>query len=229
MFMDNDFLPRFSYRKYPGLGAGDLLPVVFCCLLAAVMVSTSCLGLATPLPPEDVNPIDDTIPEYHHVIPLGVLAYELRPPKRPFYLMAASVGSDFDGWKVLGSGYHKYIVDREGARVSQYPRRLLFRVSAGARDQALIGHYRDPITSRCKLNELLVGLRFRLKLFRGVHARALQPQMVRQVGVPEDIPFEERVYVVGFDLNGAPLSDRVVLEVLSPAGECIGKFHFDLY
>lgn len=172
---------------------------------------------------------DDFVGEYRSIIPLGIQAYELHPERRPFYVMASATGADFDGWRVLGGDYHRYIVGRDGTRVSRYPNHIVFRVSAGARDRSLMSSRRDVVTSAYDMNRLLLGLQFRLKLFRGLQARAVKPQFVRQIGAPAETPLEERIYLVGFDLPDVPISDRMVLEVLEPDGERISKFHFDLY
>ena len=46
--------------------------------------------------------------------------------------------------------------------------------------------------------------------------------------MPPDIPYDERVYQISFDIGRIPITDRVVLEVLSPSGERLCKFHLDL-
>jgi hypothetical protein len=48
------------------------------------------------------------------------------------------------------------------------------------------------------------------------------------IGVPADVPYDERVYRINFALDKLPITDRCVLEVLSPTGERLTKFHFDL-
>jgi hypothetical protein len=48
------------------------------------------------------------------------------------------------------------------------------------------------------------------------------------IGVPSDISYDERIYRVTFNLNQMPITDRFVLEVRSPEGNRMAKFHFDL-
>lgn len=182
---------------------------------------------AAPRPKNVTLPAGPTT--YRTEIPLDVLTYELHPTKRPFYVAASAVGNEFDGWKVLGRDHHRYLVTDDGMRVTRYPEHIVFRVSAGAVDKRLMSDYRQIVSSQCDMNRLLVGLQFRLKLFRGVHARALHPRSIRHIGVPPDLPFEERTYLVSFDLKDVPISDRMVLEVITPEGERLSKFHLDLY
>ena len=46
--------------------------------------------------------------------------------------------------------------------------------------------------------------------------------------MPAEVPYDERIYLAGFNLNGVPATDRIVLEVLDPAGARISRFHLEL-
>ena len=48
------------------------------------------------------------------------------------------------------------------------------------------------------------------------------------IGVPADVAYDERVYRISFSGQKIPVSDRCILEVLSPTGERLTRFHFDL-
>jgi hypothetical protein len=73
----------------------------------------------------------------------------------------------------------------------------------------------------------MLGLRFRLKIFkRHPRHRTREPKVVSVIGVPADVPYDERVYRVSFKLDRIPLKHRIVLE-LSPGGERISKFHLE--
>ena len=48
------------------------------------------------------------------------------------------------------------------------------------------------------------------------------------IGVPDDVPYNERVYRVAFEIGSVPTDRRMLLEVLTPQGERICKFHLDL-
>lgn len=198
-------------------------------------VSVLLLGVvaSSPLPAvpraRDLAALANPVAEYRSEIQLDMLTYELRPSRRPFYVTVSAIGTEFDGWKVLGREHHRYLVTSDGMRVTHYPEHIVFRVSAGAVDKRLMSRYRDAVMAQCDMNHLLLGLQFRLKLFRGVNARALHPKAVRHIGVPPEEPFEERTYLVSFDLPNVPISDRMVLEVITPEGERISKFHMDLY
>ncbi len=58
--------------------------------------------------------------------------------------------------------------------------------------------------------------------------QVIQPVLVRQIGMPADVPYDERVYRIAFDTGNIPVDARLVLEVFSPKGELLTKFHFEL-
>ena len=80
--------------------------------------------------------------------------------------------------------------------------------------------------------------RRRVRLFFFVHARfqaaalpaqrQVAPVSVQLIGVPQDVPYDERVYRVTFDVGDLLVTDRCVLMVLSPDGERLTRFHFNL-
>jgi hypothetical protein len=190
-------------------------------LFAAVAVARGSHKTHTPPPA--------TVLLYHDVVPLGVFAYTLKPEGRSFYLMASSVNPSFNGWRVVGDDTEKQLLDASGTPVRAYPSRLTFRVSASGRYISKLEMPRDMLKADCTVNEYLLKLGFRMVVFRGLESRAVHPRQVRSIGVPPDVPFDERVYLVEFDAQDIPVTDRVVLEVLAPTGERIGKFHLDLY
>ena len=102
-----------------------------------------------------------------------------------------------------------------------------FRVTAGTKDR-LTDTPGYPISTQTKLNEFLLNLRFRVKVFRGIDARILQPQEVKMIGIPADEPYNERIYRVAFDLGDVNIEDRVVLEIFEGNNDQrISKFHLE--
>jgi hypothetical protein len=77
-------------------------------------------------------------------------------------------------------------------------------------------------------HDFLLKLKFSLKVYDGMEMRLIEPESVQMIGVPSDVPYDERVYRIGFNLDQIPVTDRFVLEVLSPEGERLTRFHFDL-
>jgi hypothetical protein len=46
--------------------------------------------------------------------------------------------------------------------------------------------------------------------------------------MPADVPYDERVYRVNMNVGRLPISDRLVIDVLSPQGERLTHFPFIL-
>ena len=78
------------------------------------------------------------------------------------------------------------------------------------------------------VSDYLLRLQFRVKIFRALQVTVLQPKLVKLVGIPGDVSYDERIYRVSFDLGEVPVADRIVLEVLSPAGHRLTRFHLDM-
>jgi hypothetical protein len=78
------------------------------------------------------------------------------------------------------------------------------------------------------MNSFLLGMNFRLKIYRGLKVSVMKPERVHLIGVPADQPFEERVYKVAFDTNEIPLDARLVLEVTGPDGARLSRFHLEV-
>ena len=203
-----------------------LLPYCFTsvALLAIFTLSTAAVARNRPAPPRTPY-----APTYHSMVPLGAILYQLKPAKRDFYLEVSALDPAFEGMQVKTVAERPYVVDPSGARVQRYPEHLTFRVSAGVQVKKAIDSYREPVRAACDLNYYLSHLRFRVKVFRGLYDHAMHPAAVYVQPGPSSAKVEGRVYEVAFDMQNVPLEDRVVLEVLSPSGERIGKFHLDLY
>jgi hypothetical protein len=161
-------------------------------------------------------------------IPLGTDTLRLVPAKRLVYLLASAEVPALDGVREVGEGGSRVLISADGVPLEQFPQVITFRVTASARPEELLESRPFSVAYECDLNQYLLGLKFRLKIFNGLHVTVLEPEAVRQIGVPADLPYDERIYRVSFRLNEVPLQHRMFLEVLSPAGERISKFHLDL-
>lgn len=162
--------------------------------------------------------------QFRTPIPLGVDGYELDGV--PIALLVAIEDAHFDGWQRVGEGGSAVLLDASGNPVRFYPESVRFRITASAREK-LIG-MSDPLPVAVSSDELLKGLRFRLKVFRALRYRHIQPESVSMIGVPANLDYPERIYRARFALGRLPIEDRVVLEVLAPGGQRIARFHLDL-
>ena len=160
-------------------------------------------------------------------IPLGAEQFKLVPGGSEFYVMASVESPQFDGVRRITENERVRLATNTGNPFRFYPEYLQFRVSSSARDK-LIDNDPWKIPATTDLNSFLTGLKFRIKIFKGLSARVIHPAFVEELGVPDDVPFDERIYSVGFNIGKVPIEDRVVMEVVAPSGERLCKFHLDL-
>jgi hypothetical protein len=165
----------------------------------------------------------------HTLIPLGNVSFTLDGHRNPLHFWATAQSASFEGWRIVGDGRARALLSPNGEAVRYYPRALDFRVTASASgNPALELEHPLPLQVSSPLDDYLRNLQFRLKIFRGLHARVVQPTAVKMIGMPADVPYDERIFRVSFELPMVPIQDRMVLEVLAPDGERICKFHLDL-
>lgn len=161
-------------------------------------------------------------------MPLGAEAFDLKPANQRFYLLACMEDTRFDRLEISRVRSSRFVIDSTGHLWHDYPSKLAFRVTATALADILRNLDSDQITEPGDLNSFLLGLKFRLKVYRGLQVRVLPPDSVKMIGMPSDVPYNERVYRVSFDSSGIPVDDRLVLEVLSPQGQLLTRFHLEL-
>jgi hypothetical protein len=160
-------------------------------------------------------------------IPLGIESFRLEPSKSDFYLMASAEQPDFVGLQRITEGERDRLVSGTGKPFNFYPERVQFRLTASARER-LTEDRPFPTKATESLPELFLKLHFRLKIFHGLNYRYVQPSYVDDIGMPRDVPYDERIFRIGFNVGKVPIEDRIVMEVLSPTGERLCKFHLDL-
>jgi len=165
--------------------------------------------------------------EYHSMVPLGMETFAVRPWHSTLTVMALAENPEFEGWRRL-SGTERKLVTTDGQAVEFYPAQVTFRVTATTEDKPADAQPAFPMATRVPENDYLLKLRFRLKIFHGLQTSIVEPTHVDMIGVPADVQADERIYRMSFDLQRVPMDDRVVLEVLSPDGGRLCKFHLDL-
>lgn len=161
-------------------------------------------------------------------LPLGADGYLLRPLNRKFFLMASADNPEFNMVRVTRIHLGGTVVGADGTEMRHYPQQLSFRVTASALESDMLTNDVDAVNYSGDLNSFLLGMHFRLKVYRGLKVSLLKPERVHLIGVPADQPFEERVYKVAFDTNDLPLDARLVLEVTGPDGEKLSRFHLEV-
>jgi hypothetical protein len=196
----------------------------------AVIIATGCSAQSNSFGQfgKFVSQESDQVFELRAPLPLGADAYHLQPINRNFYLLASVEDPQFNGVRVSRVRTDEFVVDAAGHHWQKYPEELSFRVTATAMADILNNLDTTEINEPGDLNSLLLGLKFRLKVYRGLNVRILPPSSMKQIGMPADVPADERVFRVSFDTKDLPVDDRLVLEVLSPGGQLLSRFHLEL-
>ncbi len=196
--------------------AGNCFAMV---LLCSALNSSTAQG-TQPSPERELS--------FHSNIPLGSEGFLLKPSDRAFYLFATAQNARFEGMHQAQVAGQKVLLDAQGRQVEYYPETVTFRVTASAWPEKLIGVALFPVNAGEDTNDYLLNLRFRVLIFHGLQVTSIEPAKVELIGMPADVPYHERIYGLIFDLGHLPIEDRAVLEVLSPDGERLCKFHLDL-
>jgi hypothetical protein len=187
-------------------------------ILAPVLLATALLGQST-----------ESETRFHSLIPLGAEAYQLKSEKWKgmMTLMASAESPAFEGMIHRTGKKQDRLESADGIEMKRFPSRVLFRVTASYR-----ARFTDaspfPISAAGGQNDYLLNLHFRVVVFHGLRQTVIEPESVEMIGMPGEVPYDERVFRVSVDLSGVPVGDRVVLEVRDPEGGRICKFHLDL-
>jgi hypothetical protein len=160
-------------------------------------------------------------------IPTGYDIVKLKPSGTNLFLLGLIECPELEGAQHVSEGSHAQIVAADGSSLDHFPRFINFRITASLRKELLDSTPDGSVTAQDP-REFILKLGFALRGYDGLQSYELQPQSVEMIGVPADIPYDERVFRVSFDVGSRPVSDRFVLEVLSPEGARIARFHFEL-
>lgn len=191
---------------------------IFCAaLLAATLASYSAAA-------SNSNPHSSV---FHATIPAGYDVLLIQPGDRELTLLGLIECPELEGAQQVTRGMQSKIVNAGGEVLAHFPSNFSFRITASLR-KTLLMEPTDVFEISEEPQALLLKFGFRLKVYHGLEVREIQPESVQMIGVPGDIPYDERIYRISFNVDDLPVTDRCVLEVLSPDGERLTRFHFDL-
>jgi hypothetical protein len=169
----------------------------------------------------------DTSP-YRAATPAGAEVVLLKPSGATVTLLGLAECPEIAGAQQVDEGLQARVVSADGATLKRFPRHFSFRVTASLR-KTLLEEPGTTLKTEEEPSQLLVKLRFRLKGYDGLRMRVIEPDSNAMIGVPADVPYDERIYRVTFHLpEDEPLTERFVLEVLEPKGERLARLHFSL-
>ncbi len=206
----------------------QLRPGVLASMLMLMVISSPCVASGKPNAPATPHPLH----RYRSSIPLGseVFTYEHESTHQVFYVMASAQDREFEGQEIWLDGDRHVLKTSAGKLVENYPRRVRFRVSVCERDSLYLIDSPIPIASRTStFDQFIRGLTFEVHVFHALTHRIVLPAQVTHIGIPLDVPSNERIYEVTFDLGDVPITDRIVMHVLTDQGERLAKFNVDLF
>ena len=167
------------------------------------------------------------VPGIRSNMPAGYDVMMLKPSKATLSLIGLIECPELEGAQRVSEGLKARLVSTDGSTVKEFPRHFSFRITASLKKVFLDA----PVTSIALPDdpqELLLNLKFRVRAYHGLEAREIVPQSIEMIGVPADMPYDERVYRINIDAGNLPITDRLVVEILSPRGEPITHFPFSL-
>lgn len=172
-------------------------------------------------------PAPKPTPGMHSAMPAGYEVIVLKPSKVNLSLIGLIECPEIEGAQHVAEGSHKKVVSADGETIKEFPGHFSFRITASLRKVFL-----DVPASSADVTddprELLLHLKFRIRAYNGLEVREIQPQSIEMIGMPADVPYDERVYRINVNAGKLPITDRLVVEILSPQGELLTHFPFSL-
>ena len=166
-------------------------------------------------------------PGLHSAMPAGYDVIVLKPSGANLSLMGLIECPELEGAQHVAAGLHSRIVAADGAHIEEFPHHFSFRITASLRKIVLDGPA-STINFAGDPKDLLLKLKFRVKTYHGLEMREIAPESVEMIGIPADVPYDERIYRVGVNIGDMPVIDRFVIEVLSPEDQVLTHFPFSL-
>jgi hypothetical protein len=160
-------------------------------------------------------------------MPAGYDVMLLKPSKATLSLIGLIECPELEGAQRVSEGLRAKLVSSDGSTLKEFPRHFSFRITASLKKVFLD----DPVTSIVLPDdpqELLLKLKFRVRVYHGLEVREIVPQSIEMIGAPADVASDERIYRININAEKLPVTDRLVVEVLSPQGEPLTHFPFSL-
>lgn len=151
----------------------------------------------------------------------------LTPSKAEVSILGLVECPEIEGAQRVSQGIKAFLISSNGVPLKHYPREFSFRITATMR-KTLLDSPSQTVATKYDPRQFLMKLRFKLKIYHGLQRRAVFPRSVKMIGMPGDVPYDERVFRVNFDVEDLPVTDRIVLEILSPEDELLTHFTFGL-
>jgi hypothetical protein len=161
----------------------------------------------------------------HSNMPAGYDVMVLMPSKAILSLIGLIECPELEGAQHVAEGSHKRLVSSEGETIKEFPQRFSFRITASLR-KVFLEEPKISVDVADDPQQLLLKLKFRIRAYNGLEVREIQPQSIEMIGMPADVPYDERVYRINIDAGNLPITDRLVVEIFSPQDKLLTHFPF---
>lgn len=168
-----------------------------------------------------------TGPGMHSAMPAGYEVVVLKPSRATLSLMGLIECPELEGAQYISQGLNAKLVSANGAAMRKFPRLFSFRITASLRKVVLDGPAAS-VEVAGDPHDLLLRLGFRIRVYDGLKAREIAPESVEMIGMPAYVPYDERVYRITVNAGNLPVTDRFVIEIVSPQGVRLTHFAFVL-
>jgi hypothetical protein len=163
----------------------------------------------------------------HSATPAGYDVIMLKPSGEILSLMGLIECPELEGAQHISEGLRARIISSSGDTIREFPQHFSFRMTASLRKFLLDGPVGSVVIAEDP-RELLLHLKFRVRDYHALESRELPVESVEMIGMPADVPYDERIYRIKVNAGNLPITDRLVIEVLSPQGERLTHFPFSL-
>ena len=116
-----------------------------------------------------------------------------------------------------------YIRTDDGQVITKYPEKMVLRISVGQRTK-VAGTTPIDFETQYGADELAKNLHFRLRVYKGLDYRVVEPASSKMIGVPAELPYDERIYLVEFPLKDVTIEERLMIEALDPQDTRVTRF-----
>ena len=161
----------------------------------------------------------------HSNMPAGYDVMVLMPSKAVLSLIGLIECPELEGAQHVAEGSHKRLISSEGETIKEFPQRFSFRITASLR-KVFLEEPKISVDVADDPQQLLLKLKFRIRAYNGLDVREIQPQSIEMIGMPADVPYDERVYRINIDAGNLPITDRLVVEIISPQDKLLTHFPF---
>ncbi len=154
------------------------------------------------------KPAPKQMPGLHSNMPAGYDMMVLKPSKATLSLIGLIECPELEGAQHVAEGSHRKLVSADGETIKEFPQRFSFRITASLRKVFLEGP-NASVDVADDPQQLLLKLKFRIRAYNALEVREIEPQSIEMIGMPAEVPYDERVYRININAAQAAHHETV--------------------